>query len=119
MIKSFRRLEEEAVAANASAKYIDNELETKSLAEFGVTIDELPNYNPTDEQEAEMKDAILTSYKASKDVKNMAADKYEVSSTYLSGKFDENLRGELVDNYAGFMQQVDEGGIEVKPVMKY
>ena len=39
--KEFQKIRREAVAANASAKYIDNELEAKSLAEFGVTIDEL------------------------------------------------------------------------------
>ena len=107
--KEFQKIRKESIIQNASAKYIDNELEAKSLAEFGVTIDELNNYTATNDEEAEMQDAILTSYKASQDVKNMAADKYEVSSTYLSGKFDENLRGELVDNYAAFQQQVDEG----------
>ena len=56
-----------------------------------------------------MKDAITTTFALQKDVQEMAANKYEVAETYLSGKFDENLRGELVENYAGFMQQVDEG----------
>ena len=107
--KEYQKITREAVTANATAKYINNELETQSLAEFGLTLEELPAYRPTDEDGAQMKDAILTSMSATKDVQTMAANKYEVAQTYLSGKFDENLRGELVDNWAGYMQQVDEG----------
>ena len=107
--KQYQKLSRNAARSNASAKYVSNELEAKSLAEFGLTIDELKDYNATDDDGKEMQDAILTSYKATKDVSSLAANEYEVAQTYLSGKFDENLRGELVDNWGGFMQQVDEG----------
>ena len=56
-----------------------------------------------------MRDALLTSHQASKDVAQLAADKFEVAQTYLSGKFDEELRGEIVENYAGMQQQITEG----------
>ena len=107
--KQFQQLSQEASLSNASAKYIQNELEANSFAEFGVGIEELYNYIPDDVEGAQMRDAILTSYQASKDVQQLAADKYEVGQTFLDGKFDEELRGEIVENYAGMQQQITEG----------
>ncbi len=107
--KQFQQLSQEASVSNASAKYIQNELQANSFAEFGVGIEELYNYIPDDVEGAQMRDAILTSYQASKDVQQFAADKYEVGQTFLDGKFDEELRGEIVENYAGMQQQITEG----------
>ena len=45
------KISREAATANATAKYINNELEAKSLAEFGVTVKELADYTPANEQE--------------------------------------------------------------------
>jgi len=107
--KQFQELNNEAVATNYSTKVIQNELEANSYAEFGVGIEALYNYVPDDAEGVKLREALLTSHQASKDVAQLAADKFEVAQTYLSGKFDEELRGEIVENYAGMQQQITEG----------
>jgi hypothetical protein len=53
-----------------------------------------------------MQDAILTAYQSTQEVSKMAADKYEVAETYLDSKFDQDLRGEIVENYASFQNSI-------------
>ena len=107
--KKYQKIAQESVRQNMSSKYIQNELLTKSLSEFGVNIEQLPNYTPQNAEAAELKDAILTSYKATKDVQQAAADTYQVAETYLDSKFDKNLRGEIVQNWSGMSNEIKQG----------
>ena len=107
--KQLQSITQEAVQQKAASKYIDNELNTASFTNFGLSIDELVSYEPTNQEEASMQDAILTAYQSTKEVSKMAADKYEVAETYLDSKFDQDLRGEIVENYASFQNSIKEG----------
>jgi hypothetical protein len=107
--KQLQDIRGEAVKTNAAAKYVDNELNTSSYQNFGLSLQELAKYEPKTTREAEMQDAILTTYEASKKLSQVAADKYEVSKTYLDSKFDKNLRGEIVDGWAGVTNAIDIG----------
>ncbi len=107
--KQLQSITQEAVQQRAASKYIDNELNTASFANFGLSIDELVSYEPTNQEEASMQDAILTAYQSTQEVSKMAADKYEVAETYLDSKFDQDLRGEIVENYASFQNSIKEG----------
>lgn len=107
--KQLQSITQEAVQQKAASKYIDNELNTASFANFGLSIDELVSYEPTNQEEASMQDAILTAYQSAQEVSKMAADKYEVAETYLDSKFDQDLRGEIVENYASFQNSIKEG----------
>jgi hypothetical protein len=107
--KKYQKITKEAVMQNASVQYVENELLTKSLSEFGVTLDELNDYVPDDAEGVKLKDSILTTYKASKDLAQQAANTYEVAQTYLDSKYDENLRGEIVENWAGMSNEIEQG----------
>ena len=107
--KQLQDIRGEAVKTNAAAKYVDNELNTSSYQNFGLSLQELAKYEPKTTREAEMQDAILTTYEASKKLSQVAADKYEVSKTYLDSKFDKNLRGEIVEGWAGVTNAMDIG----------
>lgn len=109
MDKKYNKIARQATLENASAKVVQNDLQVKSLTEFGVNLDELQDFQPTNERGAILKDAILTSLKATKDVQQAAADTYQVAETYLDVKFDKNLRGELVDNWAGMSNEIRSG----------
>jgi hypothetical protein len=107
--KKYQKIAQESVRQNMSSKYVQNELLTKSLSEFGVNIEELPNYTPENAEGVALKDAILTSYKATKEVQQAAADTYQVAETYLDSKFDKNLRGEIVENWSGMTNEIKQG----------
>jgi len=100
MDKKYQALGTKAIMVNNASKYVDNELKTKSLSLFGVDIDELVNTEVPENMQPQ-KDALLTTYKASKDVAQLAANQYEIANTFLDTKFDKNLRGEFVENWAG------------------
>ena len=107
--KKYQKIAQESVRQNMSSKYVQNELLTKSLSEFGVNIEQLTDYVPEDTEGVQLKDAILTSYKASKDVQQAAADTYQIAETYLDSKFDKNLRGEIVQNWSGMSNEIKQG----------
>lgn len=107
--KKYQQIAQESVRQNMSSKYVQNELLTKSLSEFGVNIEQLADYVPEDTEDVQLKDAILTSYKASKDVQQAAADTYQIAETYLDSKFDKNLRGEIVQNWSGMSNEIKQG----------
>ena len=109
MDKKYQSLAREAAVTNASAVVVKEKLEEQAESVFGLTIEQLAKYTPEDDTQAKQRDAILTSYQDAQAVSQLAANKYEVADTFLSSKYDENLRGEIVDNWAGITNSWNEG----------
>ncbi len=105
----YQELAREAARTNAAAKYVQNELEKISESTFGMSVQDLMKFEPQSEAQAKERDKIITSYKASKDTSTLAANKYEVAETFLSAKYDENLRGDVVENWSAFTNSIAEG----------
>ena len=66
--------------------YEENEMQTESLKNFGMTLDELADYTPADEREAAKKERLLTGYKDAQAVRQIAGDKYEVAETFFDAR---------------------------------
>ena len=109
MDKKYQSLAREAAVTNASAVVVKDKLEEQSENVFGLTIEQLAKFNPENDLQAKQRDAILTSYQDAQAVSQLAANKYEVADTFLSSKYDENLRGDIVDNWAGITNSWNEG----------
>lgn len=107
--RKLERLSQESVNQNNNALVAEAELNESSIASLGVPITEVNNFEPRNEAERDVKDALQTSYMVIQDAKTMASNKYEVANTYLDSKFDENLAGEFYEGWASVGQQWTEG----------
>jgi hypothetical protein len=100
MNEQFNIKAREAVTTNVIAREKENELQTESLQYFGLTLEQLSEYTPTDDNEKRKKDALLTGYKDAQAVSQEAANKYEVAETFYNAKFDEGVHQQWVENWA-------------------
>ena len=100
MNEQFNIKAREAVMTNVVAREKENELQTESLQYFGLTLDQLAEYTPTNDNEKRKKDILLTGYKDAQAVSQEAANKYEVAETFFNAKFDENVHQQWVENWA-------------------
>ena len=89
-------------------QYVDNELNSQSIANFGVGIEELKGLEVPEDKNV-LKDSILTAVSANKELSQLAANRYEIAQTFLDVKYDKDLRGEIVDNWAAFYNSAAEG----------
>ena len=96
--KEFRVKAKDAIVANIQAKDAMNMVQQQSLANFGVMAEDLDKITPPPGQE-QLFDNLNTLYKDAKSVQQQAANKYEVSNTYLNVKADKQARSMYVDNW--------------------
>ena len=99
----------EAAKTNLIAREKENEMQTESLKNFGMTLDELADYTPADEREAAKKERLLTGYKDAQAVRQIAGDKYEVAQTFFDAKFDKEVHQEWVDGWAATSNEWKKG----------
>ena len=99
----------EAAKTNLIAREKENEMQTESLKNFGMTLDELADYTPADEREAAKKERLLTGYKDAQAVRQIAGDKYEVAETFFDAKFDKEVHQEWVDGWAATSNEWKKG----------
>ena len=107
--RKVERLSQESIDQNNNALIMEATLNEAAMNSLGVPITEVKNFEPRNDAEREAKEALNTSYMFVKDVRTMAADKYEVANTYLDSKFDENLSGRFIEGWSTVGQQWTEG----------
>ena len=109
MNEQFNIKAREAVTTNIIAKEKENELQTESLQYFGLTLEQLSEYTPTNDNEKTKKDILLTGYKDAQAVSQEAANKYEVAETFYNAKFDESVHQQWVEDWAATSNSWDSG----------
>ena len=99
MQDKFSDIAADAVKSNFLSKQLINDINATSLEYFGLDAEKLKNYTPSNEQEKQIQDLILT---AQQDIKNMqqeAANQYEVAETFYDAKFDKSVHQEWVEGW--------------------
>lgn len=98
--KKFQEKIGEAVEANRNAFIVEDNVQAEALSAFGVRAEDLSTVTPSNESEASYIRYLQDKYKDAAEVRKQAAGKYELASTWLDAKYDENMRGEIVENVA-------------------
>ena len=99
----------DAVSQNDAANNFIDKLNEESLQRFNVTPDKLYTIIPRDEMEAYTLDQLNSDYVEAKALREQAADKYQVATTFLDAKFDENIRDEFVENWSSVTNAAVKG----------
>ena len=109
--KIFEKKTAEAIEVNNSAKDYVTVLDEVSERLLGMTAEEVAMADPRSipaafvNQAAEIRDGYIDAQNMSQ----MAANEYQVAQTWFNNKFDKSIRGELIENYAGFVEAVENG----------
>lgn len=106
--KRQNKVAQEAAKLNAKAKAQVQDAEVKSVDMFGLSVKDLMNYKPKNEQEAIEKNNIVKLYEDSKLTQNFAAKKYENAKTYFDAKVNKQIKGEYEDNWSAFSSSVSD-----------
>ena len=99
----------DAISQNNAANNFIAKLNEESLQRFNVTPDKLYTIIPRDEMEAYTLDQLNTDYVEAKALREQAADKYQVATTFLDAKFDANIRDEFVENWSSVTNAAVKG----------
>ena len=99
----------DAISQNDAANNFIDKLNEESLQRFNVTPDKLYTIIPRDEMEAYTLDQLNSDYVEAKALREQAADKYQVATTFLDAKFDENIRDEFVENWSSVTNAAVKG----------
>ena len=109
--KVFKKKTVEAVEINNSAKGYVEQLNTMAEDLMGMTAEEVAMADPSTISPAFASQAkqIRDGYVDAQNLSQMAANQYQVAQTWFNNQFDKNIRGELLENYAGFTEAVSNG----------
>lgn len=107
--KILQQKSKSAAEANYFAKSAFEALDEYSMSKFGVGVKGLMSLEPKNESEAFVMNQMITEYKDAKNLSELAANRYELSKTFLDSKFDKELRGKLVDNASAFNNALVSG----------
>jgi hypothetical protein len=107
--KILQQKSKSAAEANNFAKSAYEALNKSSMDRFGVDVAGLMSIEPKNEAELNEMNQIITEYKDARNLSQLAANRYELSKTFLDSKFDKELRGKLVDNAAAFSNALVSG----------
>ena len=98
-----------AAQVNQMALLFQADLNKRALDAFGVGLNELSTIKPTNDYEVNLLNELNAGVADANMLSQMAANEYQVASTWLDAKFDPNLRGNLVENVEGFTSSVAAG----------
>lgn len=107
--KEFQNKIGEAVEVNRNAFIVEDNVQAEALSAFGVRAEDLNTITPSNESEASYIRYLQDKYKDAAEVRKQAAGKYELASTWLDAKYDEEMRGELVEDIASFTNAWSSG----------
>ena len=107
--KTFQKKAAEAAQVNQISLLFQADLNQKALDAFGVGLDELSTIKPTNDYEVNLLNELNAGIADANLLSQMAANEYQVASTWFDAKFDPNLRGNLIENVEGFTSSVAAG----------
>lgn len=109
--KVFKKKTVEAVEINNSAKGYVEQLDAMAENLMGMTAEEVAMADPSTIPAAFVSQAqqIRDGYVDAQNLSQMAANQYQVAQTWFNNQFDKNIRGELIENYAGFTEAISNG----------
>lgn len=98
-----------AAQSNKDAKIQEYKLNENIQNTLGINIEELANYVPRNEFESKLKDSYTEDLVTLDSAKKQAALKYDVAKTFYNKKVNKSLRGDYLDNLAGFRNAASNG----------
>lgn len=109
----FNKASKDAILTNQVAVKQQQALDEESINKFGVRIEELNKYEPTNKAEFEEINNLLTNYDVARAESQYAASQYELANTWFDGKFDKNVRSAFDENwkavYSSWRNGIDNG----------
>jgi hypothetical protein len=105
----FNKASKDAIVTNQLAVKQQQALDEESINKFGVRIEELNKYEPTNEAEFEEINNLLTNYDVARAESQYAASQYELANTWFDGKFDKNVRSAFDENWKAVYNSTRNG----------
>ena len=105
----FNKASKDAILTNQVAVKQQQALDEESINKFGVRIEELNKYEPTNEAEFEEINNLLTNYDVARAESQYAASQYELANTWFDGKFDKNVRSAFDENWKAVYNSTRNG----------
>jgi len=105
----FNKASKDAIVTNQVAVKQQQALDEESINKFGVRIEELNKYEPTNEAEFEEINNLLTNYDIARAESQYAASQYELANTWFDGKFDKNVRSAFDENWKAVYNSTRNG----------
>lgn len=105
----FNKASKDAILTNQVAVKQQQALDEESINKFGVRIEELNKYEPTNKAEFEEINNLLTNYDVARAESQYAASQYELANTWFDGKFDKNVRSAFDENWKAVYNSTRNG----------
>lgn len=107
--KIFEKKAIESSRANYVAKSYEKNLNDIALREFGVELSDISTIEPQDDMEEAFLEYLKEGMAESSRLSELAANKYQLASTWFDSKLDQKLRGDLIENWEGWKSNVASG----------